>query len=165
MCWSHRGCGCHMPWTQVEGGGSIPIPVLVVPMFRHPTITVPELVLVKPLGLVSFLVDHALELFELMHFVVTACKFTMLVGLIYYVSLIFEPFVLIYPISVVLKLPVLVTCLVSSALLILELFRSIPVCVIAASCWTPIVTLVIVVVRFRVVWVQLAVIGLVVVQV
>ena len=45
--------------------------------------------------LVSLLVNHSLELLELVHFVVIIYKVTVLVCPIYYVSLIFEPFMLI----------------------------------------------------------------------
>jgi hypothetical protein len=86
-------CGGHR-WGM--GVGS---PVPMVPVFGHPIVAVSELVdglvcalrgflglvmlAVKPLGLVSFLVDHALKLFELAQFIMVICKVTVLAYLIF----------------------------------------------------------------------------------
>ena len=114
------GCGVVLGWCAgvvvVTSGGhwwgmvgvGVPVPVLAVLVFGRPVVTVSELVFKLvcglggflglvvpeegPLGLVSLLVDHPLELFELAHLVFVVYEAAVLV---YLVSLVFESSVLV----------------------------------------------------------------------
>ena len=104
-------------------GVQVGAPIPVVPVFGHPVVIVSKLMdelvcvlrgflglvvfAVEPLGLVSFLIDHALELFELAQFVVVVYEVTALMYLAFaslkLLNLVLNPSILVCLIPVFLS--------------------------------------------------------------